>query len=290
VKKLIVNADDFGLSKAVTDAIIDCHDNGIVTSTTLMSNMPFAEYAASKAKAFPMLSVGLHVTLTEGKPLSAPADVDNLIDSNGNFIRFSLQRKNLRSNEKAKEQVYRELEAQLLNALDLGLNISHFDSHHSIHRVPIVKKALIKLHKLYGIPAVRAQKGLYWTDSRAKIYFKLKRIFLNLRKFRKRYSHTLQHLIVIKNGLLTPDRMVSPGYLIPRLSDPKKQFIQCLKAIPNGISELALHPGYYDEKSSDSEIFRKVREFDAQIACDRDVKNCIKECGINLISFNDLKN
>lgn len=79
VKKLIVNADDFGFSKAVTDAILDCHSNGIVTSTTLMSNMPFAEYAASKAKVFPMLSVGLHMTLTEGKPLSAPADVDNLI-------------------------------------------------------------------------------------------------------------------------------------------------------------------------------------------------------------------
>ncbi len=289
MKKLIVNADDFGFTKAVTDAIIDCHNNGIVTSTTLMSNMPFTEYAASKVKAFPGLSVGLHLNLTEGKPLTVPARVDNLIDSEGNFLGFSPQRKNLRSNENAKEQVYRELEAQLLHVLDLKLNISHFDSHHFMHRIPIVRKALIKLHKLYGIPAVRAQKGLYWTDSGAKFYFKLKKTFLNLRKFRKQYSQMLQHLIVRKSGLFTPDRMVSPGKLIPHLSDPKKQFIQCLKAIPDGVSELVLHPGYYDEKSTDSEAFRKIRKFEAQIARDEDVKNCIKEYDIKLISFIDLK-
>jgi predicted glycoside hydrolase/deacetylase ChbG (UPF0249 family) len=253
-----------------------------------MSNMPFAEYAASVAKACPKLSVGLHLTLTEGKPLSVPADVDNLIDSNGNFIRFSPQRKNLRSNEVAKRQVYKELEAQLIRAMDLGVNISHFDSHHFIHRAPIVRKAIIKLHKLYGVPAIRAQKGLYFTDSKAKFCFKLKRMELNLRKYKKKFSQVFQDIVVRRSGLLTPDSMLSPGYLIPLLSDPKEQFIQFLKAVPEGVYELMLHPGYYDEGSGDSEEFKKTREFDANIAIDEDIKNCIRECGIRLISFNEL--
>lgn len=289
MKKLIVNADDFGLSKAVTDAIIDCHKNGIITSTTLMANMPCAEYAASIVKSFPKLSVGLHLNLTEGKPLSNLSEVDNLINSDGCFICFSPQRKNLRTNEKAEEQVLRELEAQLLKALKLGFNISHFDSHHFIHRAPVVQEALIKLHKNYGIPAVRAQKGLYWTDSKAKIYVKLIKMFRNLKKFKKIYSRKLQFQVFKRNGLLCPDRMIAPDYFIPHLSDAKQHFIQCLQAIPEGIFELALHPGYYDKESADSEEFKKIREFDTKIACDEDIKDCIKKCGINLISFYDLK-
>jgi predicted glycoside hydrolase/deacetylase ChbG (UPF0249 family) len=287
VKKLIVNADDFGLSKAVTDATIDCHINGIITSATLMSNMPSAEYAVSRAKAFPELSIGLHLNLTEGKPLTAPDKVDNLIDSNGNFLPASKQRKNLLSNDKAKEQVYRELEAQLLRALDLGVHITHFDSHNGTHKTPAVINALIKLHKLYGIPAARTNKGLYWTDPNANIYFKLKKTLLNFISFQRAHSRSAAHLIMRKNGLLTPDRLIILGYLIP--PPPKKRLkekvVQCLKALPYGTSEIGFHPKY-NEQSSESSAFS---ESDAQVLCDNDVKNCIKENNIKLISFGDLQ-
>lgn len=288
VKKLIVNADDFGLSKAVTDAIIDCHSNGIVTSTTLMSNMPFAEYAAGKAKNYPLLSVGLHLNLTQGKPLGAAGKIDNLVNSEGNFLNSSIQSENLRFNKKAQDQIFIELEAQLKRALDLGLKITHFDSHDGIQKRPVVISAIVKLHKLYGIRAARTQKGLFWTSGEANFYIKLKEILLNIKKFRKNYIRTVNHSILQKNGLLTPDRMISPYYLIPYISDPKEQFIQCLKSLGAGIFELHLHPGYYDEKSTDSEEYRRVRDFDAQIACDEDVKKCIKEHDIRLISFNEL--
>jgi predicted glycoside hydrolase/deacetylase ChbG (UPF0249 family) len=290
VKRLIVNADDFGFTKAITDAIIDCHRNGIVTSTTLMSNMPFAEYAVSKARAFPKLSVGLHLNLTEGKPLVAPDKVDSLVDSEGNFLYKSNQFKNRKFNKKIEEQVYRELEAQLLHALDLGVNISHCDGHHRIQKNPIVRRVIIKLHKRYEIPAVRTQKGLYWTDPKAKFYLKLKKMLLNLGRFHKVHNRAINHLIVRKNKWLMPDRMISPHYLVPCPSDPKERFIQCFKSLPEGTSELVLHPGYYDEKSPDSSAFRKTREFEAQIACDKDIKTCIKEYDIELISFRDLFN
>ncbi|MFA6186204.1 MAG: hypothetical protein WC770_03185 [Phycisphaerae bacterium] len=83
--------------------------------------------------------------------------------------------------------------------------------------------------------------------------------------------------------------MISPDYLIPYLSDPKERFIQCFKAIPDGVYELMLHPGYQDAWSGDSEEFRKTIEFDANIAANQDIKKCIRECGIRLISFNELE-
>jgi predicted glycoside hydrolase/deacetylase ChbG (UPF0249 family) len=287
VKKLIVNADDFGLSKGTTDAIIDCHINGIITSTTLMSNMPSAEYAVSRAKAFPNLSIGLHLNLTEGKPLTDPDKVDNLIDSNGNFLSASKQRRNLISNEKAKEQVYRELEAQLKRALDLGVHITHFDSHNGTHKKPAVLNAIIKLHKLYGIPAARTNNGLYWTDPNANIFCKLEKTLLNFIRFQRAYSRTAAHLIMRRNGLLTPDRLIILGYLIP--SPPKKglkeRVLQCLKSLPDGISEIGFHPKS-DGQSSESFEFS---ESDAKVLCDSDIKNCIKENNIELISFSDLQ-
>jgi predicted glycoside hydrolase/deacetylase ChbG (UPF0249 family) len=171
----------------------------------------------------------------------------------------------------------------------MGLNISHFDSHHGIQKSPIIRKIIIKLHKLYGIPAVRTLNGLYWTDPKAEFYYKLNKTLRNIRKFRKKSLRKFGHLILRKSGLLTPDRMISLRYLIPHIPDPKEQFIQCLTSLPDGISELSLHPGYYDEKSTDSPAFACVREFEAQIARDEDVKNCINQYDIKLISFNDLQ-
>ncbi|MGD0784405.1 MAG: ChbG/HpnK family deacetylase [Sedimentisphaerales bacterium] len=287
VKKLIVNADDFGLSKGTTDAIIDCHINGIITSATLMSNMPAAEYAISRAKAFPNLSIGLHLNLTEGKPLTDPDKVDNLIDFQGNFLAASKQHKNLLSNDKAKEQVYRELEAQLLRALDLGVHITHFDSHNGTHRRPAVRAALIKLHKLYGIPAARTNNGLYWTAPNANIYCKLEKILLNFMKFRRANRRAVAHSIMRKDGLLTPDRFITLAYLIP--TPPKglkERVIQCLKALPYGTSEMGFHPKYNEQSSDELPAFN---EFDAQVLCDNDIKNCIKENNIKLISFSDLQ-
>ena len=82
MRKLIVNADDFGFNKEITDGIIRCHQQGCVTSTTLMANMLAADYAADRSKTHTNLSVGVHLNLTSGMPLSNPQDISSLIDSN----------------------------------------------------------------------------------------------------------------------------------------------------------------------------------------------------------------
>lgn len=87
LKKWIINADDFGYSKGVNYGIIEAHQQGIVTSATLMANMPGATHAAALAKDKPNLGVGVHLVLTIGKPLTE--DVPSLIDKNGHFLRYN---------------------------------------------------------------------------------------------------------------------------------------------------------------------------------------------------------
>ena len=86
MKLLIINADDFGMAAGVTNAIVDCHNNGIVTSTTLMTNMPDAERAADLSRPLKALGVGVHLNLTEGRPLTDSALLPDLVDESGEFF------------------------------------------------------------------------------------------------------------------------------------------------------------------------------------------------------------
>lgn len=82
--KVIINADDFGLTRSVNDAIFELAQKGTITSTTVMTNMPFAEEAVELLPN-KNISIGLHVTLTQGKPVSDPERIVSLVDKNGNF-------------------------------------------------------------------------------------------------------------------------------------------------------------------------------------------------------------
>ena len=87
MRKLIVNADDFGFNHEVTDGILECHKNGCLTSATLMTNKPAAEYAAIESKKYPDLSVGIHFTINGngGRPVSDPEKISDLVNPDGSF-------------------------------------------------------------------------------------------------------------------------------------------------------------------------------------------------------------
>src|SRR6266481_5597169 len=85
-KRLIVNADDLGLSRGITDGILFSHQQGIVTSASYMVNQPASEYAAERLREFPTLDVGIHLNLCQGKPVLPPSAVPTLVDSDGCFL------------------------------------------------------------------------------------------------------------------------------------------------------------------------------------------------------------
>lgn len=145
--KVLFNADDFGLTKGVTDGIIKAHQEGIVTSTTLMMNGLATEYAVRKAKENPNLKVGIHLVLSWGKPICI--DVPHLLNETGEF------KYNSRYTEMDPpniEEVEKEWTAQIEKFLALGLPLHHIDSHHHIHGWEPLKDLVVHLAKKYNVP------------------------------------------------------------------------------------------------------------------------------------------
>ena len=136
--KLIINADDFGITEGATRAIVACHQAGTLTSTTLMANMAATEFAAARAVENPELGVGLHFNITLGQPLSPTSEVPSLVDEQGNFfLRRDYEKRVILRKVKAAD-VQCELERQFACLEALGVNPTHIDSHQHAHVFPWV--------------------------------------------------------------------------------------------------------------------------------------------------------
>src|SRR5215472_15331036 len=128
MKRLIVNADDFGLSQGINDAIMLGHRQGIITSTTLMANGGAFAAAVEMARAASSLGVGVHLNLTEGTPVSDPSYIPSLVDAQGLFAHTAAQlgRRSLVGSLSLLE-VERELRAQIEKVLAAGVAVTHLD-------------------------------------------------------------------------------------------------------------------------------------------------------------------
>ncbi|WP_284138981.1 MULTISPECIES: chitin disaccharide deacetylase [unclassified Virgibacillus] len=145
--KVIFNADDYGLTRGVTDGIIKAHVDGVVTATTMMMNGRAVDYAVEQAKQNPALQVGIHLVLSSGRPLSD--NVPDLVDTDG-FFRFkntfsSMEPPNI-------QQVEIEWRTQIEAFIKTGLPLHHIDSHHHIHGWEPLKEVVIRLAEDYNVP------------------------------------------------------------------------------------------------------------------------------------------
>lgn len=153
--KIIINADDFGFTKGTNEAVFQLAQLGTLTSTTVMTNMPFA-HEADKLLGFSGFSVGLHLNLTQGKPLLPGDKVPSLVGEDGNFhdlTTLTLRAKQGRLNA---GEVEAEIEAQW-NALCsiIGDRISHMDSHQGLNRIPFIFDRTLAFLKKQSVPAMR---------------------------------------------------------------------------------------------------------------------------------------
>jgi predicted glycoside hydrolase/deacetylase ChbG (UPF0249 family) len=152
--KLIVNADDFGISEAVNRGIVDAHDRGIVTSTSLMATGPAFEHAVELARSRPGLAVGVHLTLTEQRPLTSEL---GFVTANGTLPRHTVQLlRQILGKRVSLPHVHRELDAQIRRVRAAGIAISHLDGHQHVHVLPGVTGVVADLAAVHGISAVRS--------------------------------------------------------------------------------------------------------------------------------------
>jgi len=162
---LVVNADDFGISQEVNEAICQSFKRGLIDRTTLMVNMPFAKEALEIAAQNDFLDkVGIHLNLTAGRPVTAEISKDSLIcDDNGEFTAdFARNMKTRFVFPKTTAQnVRREIKAQLDEFEKLGGVLFHIDSHHHVHTDPSVYKELVKVLEDYSVTGVRLGRNMY---------------------------------------------------------------------------------------------------------------------------------
>lgn len=146
--KVIFNSDDFGYSSGVNYGIIDAYQKGILTSTTLMANMPGFEQAVNLKKSLPNLGVGVHLTLTCGDPLLG--NVDTLTDNEGHFKKLSYYHDP--DFQIDWDQLYQEWNAQIQKVYRSGIIPTHLDSHHHTHSFGKNQEVVIELAKKYDLP------------------------------------------------------------------------------------------------------------------------------------------
>ena len=155
--RLIVNADDFGLTPGINQAIAELHTAGVLTSATLMANGPAFADAARIARTLPTLGVGAHIVLTDGTPISDPSTIPTLLGSDRRTLRPTLTAflAALLTGRIHEDDIYREALAQIQKLQAAGINPTHLDTHKHTHIFPQVLRAILRAARGTGIPALR---------------------------------------------------------------------------------------------------------------------------------------
>ncbi len=276
--KLVINADDFGISEKINEAILKSFHFGILRSTSLMANGESFDNAVGIIRSNPDLDIGLHLTLVESKPLLSAENLHSLITDAGYFHRHAIEfTKKYFSEKISLEEVRNELTAQIERALDHGIRISHIDSHQHIHILPKILDIIIELANRYKIKYIR------FPQERFSGY-----MFRDLKSVARILEMvSINHFCSrIKGKLMYMTDYFAGFYFGGKLS--KQNLITLINNLPaTGVCELMCHPGLESFTSSNkTSQYRKVEEVESLIA--REVEQLIKMKNIEIISFQDL--
>lgn len=158
---IIINCDDLGASAEVNESIFSLMERGRVTSASLLMNAPAADEAVRRMRHLPHCSFGVHLNVTEFAPLSGHVGLRPLLDERGEFAgKSSDHPMNLPLTASICSGVYAEWSAQVARALDMGVPVSHLDSHHHVHTRAALLPTLHKVKQRFGIRRVRLRRNV----------------------------------------------------------------------------------------------------------------------------------
>ena len=253
-KLLIVNADDLGRAEGINAGIARAHREGIVTAATFMVNAPASASAGRLARELPSLDVGVHLTLTYGRPLTEPSQVPSLVAADGTFPPKPAAF--LGTGRAEFHEALLEYRAQFARASELlGRTPSHLDTHHWLHDEPALESAVAALARETGVavrehaPAQRDRfraAGLRTTDT-----------------FRRDFQHA-GHIDVAR-------------------------LLKILAETTDGVTELMCHPGEPDAELAATSAYAADRAVELATLCDPRVAVAVRENAITLATFADCR-
>ncbi len=270
-RRLIVNADDFGRSHSINEAVVCAHRDGILTTASLMVNEPACEEAVALARQHPQLGVGLHLSLVCGRSALPPKEIPGLVDERRQFptspvaagINYFFRRK-------LRAELQQEIAAQFALFRSTGLKLDHVNGHLHFHLHPTVLSILVLQASNLGITHMRLTRDPFWLNAKlargAWIYRASHALIYQVLSARARRGFTGQKIRftpavfgLLQNARVTEDYVTR---LLPQL--------------PGGDSELYSHPSLDEFKN----------EFDALVS--PAVKKAVREQHIELIRYQDL--
>jgi hopanoid biosynthesis associated protein HpnK len=280
VTRLIVNADDFGLTSGVNRAIVELHQAGVLTSATLMARAAATDEAIQLAKSTPGLGVGCHVVLVDGEPVRSGAQLPMLtIPATGRFHRtLGAFLKAALTGKINSAEIEAEAHAQISSINARGLTLTHIDTHKHTHMFPQVLRPVLRAARACGIRTVRNPFEPSWSVKATPGAPYLRRVQVGvLRMLEWRFRR-----IVAEEGFTTTDGAI--GVLATGTLD-KPAIASLLRALPEGgCYELVTHPGYNDADLAAANtrlLDSRETEREALLAL-RDARN------FDLIAFNRL--
>ncbi|MGQ9754379.1 MAG: carbohydrate deacetylase [Desulfotomaculales bacterium] len=248
---VIVNADDFGYTPGVSRGIVRAARDGIVSSVSLLVNMPGTEFALAVARSGIPAGVGVHLCLTKGRPLSEPRHIPSLVNGKGEFV----GRDRLLRAPNAGD-VEREFYAQVAYVLSAGVQVTHLDTHHHIHRHPVILSALIRVAWSLKLP-VRSLDGP-------------------------------MRSLLTQEGIRTPDYFCGDWFAEGVSLANFKVCVQ--KGLERGarVMELMTHPGEVDDELAARSRYTVERRKELAILCDPGLRQWLAGAGVRLATYRDL--
>lgn len=278
MKRLIVTADDFGLSPAVNRAVEEGWRRGILTGASLMVTADGAEEAAAIARRCPGLTVGLHLVLLQGRSAVSHTGFPSLTDRSGFFgtdpVVGGMRLFFLRS---LRNQIRREIEAQCELFRSFGLPLTHLDGHLNIHLHPAVFGILTEMIPRYGIRTLRLTRETSVARDLARpggvdaliLGILSRRLITHMDRLGVRCTDHVRG--VIGSGMLNEERIV-----------------RILRELPDGVTELVTHPSDGDDEGVTRwrPGYRGADEL-AALTSPR-IRDLVGSCGISLSSYREI--
>jgi chitin disaccharide deacetylase len=241
--RLIINADDFGLTRGINRAIAELHQANALTSATLMATGPAFDDAVAVAHANPTLGVGCHVVLTDGVPVCDPQSIPTLLGEDGKSFRPSLVDfiQVLLRGRIREEEIEREALAQVQKLQRAGIHITHFDTHKHTHLFPAVARPLLRVAECASVGAVRNPFEQRWSLALGHGN-RLRRLQV---KLLGRLKTQFERQPQIRDArVLTTDGTIGISATGHLDAGTLRQILEALPA--EGSFELVCHPGYND--------------------------------------------
>jgi chitin disaccharide deacetylase len=271
--QLIINADDFGIARGVNIGIIEAAKAGVVTSTSLIVNLPAFADAIARAQSCPDLSLGLHLNFTIGRPLTAAPSLARADTGEFHSLPTLLGRASLGLVDTA--DIDLECKAQIDRMIDAGLRLTHLDSHRHVHAHPAISTAVVRAAASRGISHVRIPcepLGINPGDWRATL--KKVGLLISVRLSRRGTANQAPRFF---------------GISLQGAKSFASRLFALIARLPPGTNELMTHPGYTDATLTGFDSYALERENELAVLCTREFRELLDRCGITLTSFGKLQ-